>query len=257
MARAQINPDEIPAKLSQLERALTRVQETKDRAGLGVMEDGQQTRLIREVNATMDAVFGEQTTEAGHEFRVSGLWFNPMPRESLNRAQQVAIDRIIDTIKAASQRLSDKLADAEVIDPNKTLRAYQGMDLHPVIAAAASGLYADGHFKNAVLDAVIALNNHVRAKSFVTDLDGVGLMEYVFGPKNPVLQFNALETTSDRDEQKGYMGMFSGAVSGLRNPRAHGLVVDDPERALEFIAFVSLLTKLVDGAKLNRSDSST
>jgi uncharacterized protein (TIGR02391 family) len=43
--------------------------------------------------------------------------------------------------------------------------------------------------------------------------------------------------------------MFSGAVSGLRNPRAHGFIRDDPERALEFIAFVSLLAKLLDEAK--------
>jgi hypothetical protein len=45
------------------------------------------------------------------------------------------------------------------------------------------------------------------------------------------------------------MNMFSGAVSGLRNPRAHGFIHDDPERALEFIAFVSLLAKLLDEAK--------
>jgi hypothetical protein len=51
---------------------------------------------------------------------------------------------------------------------------------------------------------------------------------------------------SDRDEQKGFMMMFSGAVAGLRNPRAHKLIKDDPERALEFIAYVSLLAKLLD-----------
>jgi hypothetical protein len=45
------------------------------------------------------------------------------------------------------------------------------------------------------------------------------------------------------------MMMFSGAVAGLRNPRAHRLINDDPERALEFVAFVSLLAKLLDGAK--------
>jgi hypothetical protein len=45
------------------------------------------------------------------------------------------------------------------------------------------------------------------------------------------------------------MMMFSGAVAGLRNPRAHRLIQDDPERALEFIAFVSLLAKLLDAAK--------
>jgi uncharacterized protein (TIGR02391 family) len=73
-------------------------------------------------------------------------------------------------------------------------------------------------------------------------------MEPVFSPKNPILKFNDLADESDRNEQKGYMMMFSGAVAGLRNPRAHKLMQDDPERALEFIAFVSLLAKLLDGA---------
>jgi hypothetical protein len=54
---------------------------------------------------------------------------------------------------------------------------------------------------------------------------------------------------SDTDEQQGFMYLFSGAVMGLRNPRAHAFIKDDPERALEFIAFVSLLAKLLDGAK--------
>src|SRR5436190_24080942 len=75
------------------------------------------------------------------------------------------------------------------------------------------------------------------------------LMERVFSPNNPILRFNAMADQPDKDEQRGFMMMFSGAVSGLRNPRAHKLIQDDPERALEFIAFVSLLAKLLDGAK--------
>jgi uncharacterized protein (TIGR02391 family) len=70
-----------------------------------------------------------------------------------------------------------------------------------------------------------------------------------FSPNSPVLKFNALANQSDKDEQKGFMQMFAGAVSGLRNPRAHGFLKDDPERALEFIAFVSLLAKLLDETK--------
>ncbi len=74
-------------------------------------------------------------------------------------------------------------------------------------------------------------------------------MEFVFNPTRPVLRFNDLKDESDRNEQKGFMMMFSGAVAGLRNPRAHKIIQDDPEEALEFVAFVSLLAKLVDKAK--------
>ena len=83
-------------------------------------------------------------------------------------------------------------------------------------------------------------------RSGIEDKDGSALMETVFSPKNPVLKFNPLADVSDLDEQRGFMMMFSGAVAGLRNPRAHKIIKDDPEMALEFIAFISLLAKLVD-----------
>ena len=75
-------------------------------------------------------------------------------------------------------------------------------------------------------------------------------MEYVFSPARPVLKkFNELTDQSDKDEQKGFMLLFSGAVAGLRNPRAHKIIRDDSEKALEFIAFISLLAKLADKAQ--------
>jgi uncharacterized protein (TIGR02391 family) len=131
---------------------------------------------------------------------------------------------------------------------DRVVRAYRDLDLHPVIEEAASNLYLDGHYANAIEDAVKALNNLVRLRSGKL-LDGSDLMKTVFSPKNPILGFNDLADQSDRDEQEGFMMMFAGAVAGLRNPRAHKLIQDDPERALEFIAFVSLLAKLLDGAK--------
>jgi uncharacterized protein (TIGR02391 family) len=73
-------------------------------------------------------------------------------------------------------------------------------------------------------------------------------MTSAFSANNPILRFNDLKDDSDRNEQRGFMMLLQGAVAGLRNPRAHKLIKDDPERALEFIAFISLLAKLVDGA---------
>ena len=128
---------------------------------------------------------------------------------------------------------------------NRTLRAYEGLDLHPEIARAATKLFRDGHYANAVEAAVKALNNLVRLRSGL-ELDGSTLMEQAFSLNKPILQFNALSDQSERDEQRGYMMMFAGAVAGLRNPRAHKFVQDNAERALEFIAFVSLLAKLLD-----------
>jgi uncharacterized protein (TIGR02391 family) len=144
-------------------------------------------------------------------------------------------------IDAWHEREGDQLGD-------RVVRAYRDLDLHPEIGRAANELYLDGHYANAVEDAVKALNGLVRLRSGEA-LDGMPLMQKVFSPNAPVLQFNAMSDQSDKDEQLGFMMMFRGAVAGLRNPRAHRLIKDDPERALEFIAFVSLLAKLLDGAK--------
>lgn len=122
------------------------------------------------------------------------------------------------------------------------------MELHPAIAKAASELFLDGHYSNAVEDAVKALNNVVRLNSGVNN-DGVALMQQVFSPNKSVLKFNLLNDESDRNEQKGFMNLFKGAVAGLRNPRAHKIIQDDPERAREFIRFISLLSKLADEAE--------
>ena len=145
--------------------------------------------------------------------------------------------------------LQEKLGDLGETPAGQAVRAYEGLDLHPEIVRAAGKLYRDGHYANAVVDAVKALNALVRMRSGVENLDGSTLMEHVFSLSKPVLRFNALADDSDRDEQRGYMMLFSGAVAGLRNPRAHRLVQDDAGRALEFIAFVSLLAKLLDAAE--------
>jgi uncharacterized protein (TIGR02391 family) len=110
------------------------------------------------------------------------------------------------------------------------LHAYEGLDLHPEIARAAGDLYRGGHYANAIEDAVKVLNDLVRMRSGQT-ADGTSLMETVFSPNRPILKFNALTDQSDRDEQKGFIMMFSGAVAGLRNPRAHKLIKDDSEES--------------------------
>jgi uncharacterized protein (TIGR02391 family) len=158
-----------------------------------------------------------------------------------------AVSSAASKLESAIRVLEERLEDAGETAGSRAVHAYQGLDLHPEIARAASRLYQDGHYSNAVEAAVKALNGLVRMRSDL-EVDGSSLMERAFNPSNPILKFNALADQSDRDEQKGFMMMFSGAVAGLRNPRAHKFIQDDPERALEFIAFVSLLAKLLDVA---------
>jgi uncharacterized protein (TIGR02391 family) len=212
---------------------------------------GEAARITASVNATIDEVFGEETADV-HDFYLDAAWFIAMwatEQPAYARQFNAGLRRARATVADAIKRLSERAADADDDAATQVVRAYGGLDLHPEIARAASDLYLNGHYANAIEDAVKALNAFVRLRSGVEDRDGDALMSFVFSVKDPILVFNELKDENDRNEQKGFMMMLSGAVAGLRNPRAHRLVQDDPERALEFIAFVSLMAKLVDEAK--------
>ncbi|WP_412773526.1 TIGR02391 family protein [Nitrobacter sp.] len=249
MQRSNPRPDKIPSLIKRLERRLSEVSSFT----LSYEEDwyGEAKRIAINVNATIDDVFGPETADAA-DFQIDANWFTGLYlREDAAKRQRftAALARTRKLLGDAIKRLQEKIADADDDADNKVIRAYQGLELHSEIARAANELYLDGHYANAIEDAVKALNDFVRLRSGVDNKDGMELMEFVFSPKQPLLAFNALKDDSDRNEQKGFMMMLSGAVAGLRNPRAHSLVKDDPERALEFIAYVSLLAKLVDEAK--------
>jgi uncharacterized protein (TIGR02391 family) len=207
--------------------------------------------IVTKVNATYDEVFGAGTVEAKrnrilasrfHNYSAYDGWVTSL--KIFEGARQETIAQLQTNIELFSERLDDGIEDVD----ERVLRAYENLELHREIANAASDLYKNGHYANAIEDAVKALNNLVRLRSGI-DADGSKLMTSVFSPENPILKFNDLADLSDKDEQRGFMMMFAGAVAGLRNPRAHKFIKDDPERALEFIAFVSLLAKLLDGAK--------
>lgn len=207
------------------------------------------------INATLREIFGPSSIEYS-EYHVKAL--RPLftvRRREVDTSIRGNIQKIRSRVDGAKYKMetiieiiSEQISDAEENLDGLIISAYRGLNLHPEISRAASTLYLDGHYSNAVEESVKALNLLVRLRSRL-EQDGTQLMERAFSPSNPVLQFNELENQSDKDEQKGFMQMFSGAVSGLRNPRAHGFIHDDPERALEFIAFVSLLAKLLDGTK--------
>ena len=114
---------------------------------------------------------------------------------------------------------------------------------------ASGQLFRDRHYTRAVEEAFKCLNNIAKDKSGHTEKDGADLMKTVFSANSPVLKLNNLESRSKRDEQQGYMEIFAGSMTGIRNPRAHehGLV-DDPEVALELLVLANHLMRKLDSA---------
>lgn len=117
------------------------------------------------------------------------------------------------------------------------------------IKNATRKLFVDGHYARAVEEAYKCINNKVKDRTQL-HLDGRDLMNQAFSEKNPALKLNKLETESERDEQVGYMSIFGGCITGIRNPRAHDhKKTDTPEAALEMLIWANYLMAMVNKAK--------
>lgn len=133
------------------------------------------------------------------------------------------------------------------------LDLFDRMAFHPEVVRASRSLFESGHYPQAIFEAYKALNNFVKGKSGVSHLDGQALMGQVFGTDEPTIRLNPLETKSDRDEQDGFKFLYMGAMTGIRNPKAHDSVQQrDPVRALKYLALASLLIERADEGTTNQ-----
>ena len=136
-----------------------------------------------------------------------------------------------------------------VIKPKDVIDLYDYLVKSRQIRTVSRKLFLDGHYSRAVEEAYKCLNNYVKAKSRVYK-DGHDLMCEVFNDKTPVLKLNKLKTQSDKDEQKGYMFIFAGCMTGIRNPRAHEHNLRDPSDAtLEMLAWANHLIRVANKAR--------
>ena len=209
--------------------------------------------LQKKVEGTLIEVFGPDTLEYKryqvpqffHSVRMS---MGGTSDRNYVEGYQNAVARAAATLRAAIESLQEQLEDMGETLGGRAARTMEGLDLHPAIRDAALERHRDGHYADAILASCQALNNLVQTKAARYDLDNTDLMRSVFSAKKPQLCFTPFPygDKTDESEQEGMMHLYEGAMLALRNPRAHKLVEDDPERAMEFIAFVSLLAKLLD-----------
>jgi len=209
--------------------------------------------LEQKIDDTLVEIFGNDTLEY-RRFRVHTLdtashnYLYETPLPEVRQGYQRGIEQAASNLQTIIDLLREKLDDLGETPEGRAFRAFGELDIHPQIERAAGRLFRDGHYANAIEDACKALDAMVKTKSGRTDLSGTKLMQTVFSPNAPVLRFNNLKTQTDSDEQQGMMFLYSGAMLALRNPRAHELIQDDPEKALEYIGFLSLLAKSLDTA---------
>lgn len=126
--------------------------------------------------------------------------------------------------------------------------------IHPMIIKSSKELYINGHYANAAEDAFIEINDRIKKlyKKFnptATKIpDGDAAITIVFSPNKPMVQVCDISTDSGLNEQKGFMFMLQGAMSALRNPKAHENIYLDKDEAFRRLMFASMLMYKIDEA---------
>jgi len=245
----RFTPVEIEQGITKLRRRIGEVQRLDPQ---GQYDDQQVRNAEQAISTTILEVFGPNSPEyrqhQHHRIWHGGIGFN-MPESEIQRRFAEGIPQTLTMLEGLIARLEEKRADLGYDATTHVRAAFEGLDLHPRIAAVCTDLYRKAEYRHAVFDSYMSLENLVKEKSGRYDLDGAKLMQQVFSPNSPVLAFNDLKDQTDQDEQQGMMFLFAGAVLALRNPRAHSLSKDSPEQALEAIALLSFLAKRLDQAK--------
>ena len=122
--------------------------------------------------------------------------------------------------------------------------------IHPNIAEVSLKRMQSGFYADAVEAACKALNTVVKdlvISKTGEEHDGAKLMRRAFSLNNPIIQIAPLDNRSGQDTQQGYMEIFAGVMTGIRNPKAHDNETITKEDALRKLIMISLLMYKIDG----------
>lgn len=134
--------------------------------------------------------------------------------------------------------------DKECVLPEKTA-PYDELITNSSLRKKTEKLFKDGHHARAVEEAYKLLDNIVQKRSGLQQ-SGSKLMHSAFSQNSPILKLNEGISASEIDEQIGYMNIFAGCMTGIRNPRAHDSDWEDTEqRALQLLVFANHLIERV------------
>mgnify|MGYP003601586122 FL=1 len=138
-------------------------------------------------------------------------------------------------------------AEALARDGSKNAGAmgFEGL-LHPAIVASSLSQYRNGHLRDAVLNGVIAVFDMIRARTNL-NLDGKDLVGQAFGMEKGKLVFSEIGTETGRNDQKGFLLIYEGIYTGVRNVKAHSLNHDlNEQKAAQYLVTLSLLARRVE-----------
>jgi len=121
--------------------------------------------------------------------------------------------------------------------------------LHPDVLQVSKARYDAGHLADSVEAAFKHLNTKVKElvlRKTGKEHDGSSLMKNAFSLNSPVISLDDLSTESGKNIQLGYMEIFAGSMTGIRNPKAHANIQIDAKRAIHLLFLASLLLYKLD-----------
>ena len=146
--------------------------------------------------------------------------------------------------------LKKKLKIDKESKPKENEKLFKERKLHKAVVFAGKDLFRDGHYSQSIFEACKVLENMVKNKSGLT-LSGSQLMQQAFSANNPILKLNTMSNQSDKDEQAGFMQIYTGVMLGIRDPKGHSIInLKDRDKALEYLSLISLLLRRVDESTL-------
>lgn len=142
--------------------------------------------------------------------------------------------------------------DGVARDDRDVLAAYDLLIDDEELRTTTRQLFRNGHMAQSVEEGFKYVNNLVKHRTGLP-ADGADLMRKALSLKDPALKLSALKTQSQRDHQLGYMEIMAGAMTGVRNPRAHEhRYLEDPLVALELLCLANHLSRSIRGATRTR-----
>jgi uncharacterized protein (TIGR02391 family) len=186
------------------------------------------------------------------------LWrqrFSASPPSHLGRHIRFGMDGDYRDILSNDLKEIESAAEKTLLEYSQTQGplGFEGL-LHPAIEKSTYQLYRGGHLREAVLNSVVAVFDHIRLRTNI-QADGEALIGKAFSLSDPYLILSELDSESGKNEQKGFVQIFKGAYQGIRNPKAHSLEHDpNATQAAQYMVFMSLLVRRVDEARIVKRD---
>ena len=251
---AELTSDKIKKGIIKLKRRIKELGEF-DIETIQERWDPKTQALTAKINDTISEIFGYGTIEY-QKYYISTLDTLPLimgggkdPIYKVHEGYKKGIESAIVKLSALKEILEEKIED--ISQPaDDTAKAYDfWMDIHPKITAISKSRFETEHHADAVEAALKEINSCVKdivRKKTGKELDGAPLMKTAFSPNNPIIVLDDLSTETGKNIQQGYMEIFAGAMTGIRNPKAHDNIHITENRAKHFIYLASLLMNKID-----------